>query len=92
MEVLAKLLEFKYMADNDDPGGFKYAQIGLELAVGVGLGFWCGYRLDLRFATIPWFTLAGSAVGFAAGLYLVVMELPGEKNFKAKTGGQRPKL
>ncbi len=54
---------------------WNYAQIGLELAVAVLLGFWAGYRLDLRLGTSPWLMLGGAAAGLAAGFYLVAREL-----------------
>lgn len=55
---------------------FKYAQIGLELAVGVGLGFFAGYWLDLKLNSAPWLMLAGAAAGLAAGFYLMLQSLP----------------
>ena len=80
------------MGEKEDVSYYKYAQIGLELAAGGGLGFWAGYRLDLRFGTAPWLMLLGAAVGMAAGFYLVVRELPGEKDFKSgkKQPGDKP--
>jgi len=53
----------------------KHAQIGLELAAAVLLGFWGGYKLDVRLGTAPWLMLAGAAAGLAAGFYLVLREL-----------------
>ena len=70
------------MVEKEDVSYYKYAQVGLELAAGVGLGFWAGYRLDLRFGTAPWLMLARPR-GMAAGFYLVVRELPGKKILKA---------
>lgn len=52
-----------------------YAQIGLELAGAVLLGFFGGYWLDLRLGTLPWLTLAGAAAGIAGGFFLVAREL-----------------
>ena len=80
------------MKNGEDISYYKYAQIGLELAGGVGLGFWGGYKLDARFGSSPWLMLAGSAVGMAAGFFLVLRELPGEKDFKSgkKDGGEQP--
>ena len=54
---------------------WKYAQIGLELAVSVLLGFWAGYWLDGKLGTSPWLMLGCSAGGMAAGFYLVISEL-----------------
>ena len=78
------------MGEKEDVSYYKYAQIGLELAAGVGLGFWAGYRLDARFGTSPWLMLAGAAVGMAAGFYLVVRELPREKDFKSGKKDPKP--
>ncbi|HAT73320.1 MAG TPA: hypothetical protein DCS63_10955 [Elusimicrobia bacterium] len=59
---------------------WKYAQIGLELAAAVLLGFWAGYQLDKKAGTAPWLMLGGAAGGMGAGFYLVVRELfSGEK-------------
>jgi ATP synthase protein I len=76
------------MTNGGEYGYLKYAQIGLELAAGVGLGFWCGYRLDARFGTSPWLMLAGSASGLAAGFYLMIKALPGEKG--GESGKKEP--
>ena len=67
---------------NEDESWFKYAQVGLELAAAVGLGLWAGYRLDARLGSSPWAMLAGAAAGLAAGFYLVLRQLPREKEFR----------
>lgn len=65
----------------------KHAQIGLELAAAVLLGFWGGYKLDVRLGTAPWLMLAGAAAGLAAGFYLVLRELfAKEKEEKGEEG------
>ena len=51
------------MKDGEDISYYKYVQIGLELAAGVGLGFWAGYRLDQKLGSAPWLMLAGAAAG-----------------------------
>ena len=61
------------MEDKDNY--WKYAQIGLELAVSVMAGFWGGYWLDKKLGTAPWLMLGGAAGGLAGGFYLVVREL-----------------
>jgi len=61
------------VADKDNY--WNYAQIGLELAAAVLLGFWGGYQLDKKLGTAPWLMLAGAAAGMAAGFYLVAREL-----------------
>lgn len=67
------------LVKNGDDGYFKYAQIGLELAGAVLLGFFCGYKLDAYLGTSPWLMLTGSAAGLGGGFYLVIRELPKEK-------------
>jgi ATP synthase protein I len=59
------------MPKPDDSNWGKFASIGLEAAVGVGLGLAVGYWIDKRFKTDPWGTLIGAALGFAAGMYLL---------------------
>ncbi len=78
------------MKDGEDISYYKYVQIGLELAAGVGLGFWAGYRLDQKLGSAPWLMLAGAAAGLGAGFFLVLRELPREKDFKSgkKDGGE----
>jgi ATP synthase protein I len=62
------------MADNGDPRPGRWIGIGLEIAVGVGLGALVGWWLDEKFATAPWGVLVGSMLGLAAGLYLLIKE------------------
>lgn len=54
---------------------WKYAQIGIQLAVSVLVGFWAGYSLDAEFGTSPWLMLGGAAAGIAGGFYLAAKEL-----------------
>ncbi|MFA7008526.1 MAG: AtpZ/AtpI family protein [Elusimicrobiales bacterium] len=75
------------MQAKNDMDYYKYLQIGLELAAGVGLGLWAGYRLDARFGSAPWLMLAGAAAGLGAGFYLVLRELPAEKDYKSGKKG-----
>ena len=63
------------MSGQPDQNYWKYAQIGLELAASVLLGFWAGYWLDGKMGTSPWLMLGGAAGGMAAGFYLVMKEL-----------------
>ncbi|MCX5792488.1 MAG: AtpZ/AtpI family protein [Elusimicrobia bacterium] len=54
---------------------WKYAQIGLELAAAVLLGFFGGYWLDKKLGSAPWLMLGGAAAGLAGGFYSVLREL-----------------
>ncbi len=42
--------------------------IGMELAITVSLGYYGGKYLDAKFATEPWFLLAGVLIGLAVGV------------------------
>jgi F0F1-type ATP synthase assembly protein I len=52
----------------------RYLGIGLEVAVGVGLGIVVGRYLDRRFGWEPWGTFACTMLGLAAGMYLLIKE------------------
>ena len=54
---------------------WQYAQIGLELAGAVLLGFWGGWWLDKKLGTAPWLMLGGAAAGLGGGFYMVAREL-----------------
>ena len=40
---------------------------GLELGIAAGIGLYIGFKLDERFDTTPWFTIALLMAGIAAG-------------------------
>ena len=61
--------------DSDDANWGRYAGVGLEVAVGVGLGAAIGYWLDKRFDTRPWCLVCGSMLGLAGGMYLLIKEV-----------------
>lgn len=48
-------------------GSVSLASVGLEFGVSVGGGGLLGLYLDGRFATAPWCTVAGVALGLAVG-------------------------
>lgn len=58
---------------------WKYAQIGIELALFVLLGFAAGWKLDQKFGTSPWLLLGCSGLGMAAGFYSVFREIREDK-------------
>ena len=47
---------------------------GLEVAVGVGLGYFAGNWFDHRFDCKPWGLLVGVLLGCAGGMYLLIKE------------------
>ena len=58
----------------DEPGWGKYLGIGLETAVGVGLGYAIGLWLDKKFGWSPWGIVVGTLAGVAGGMYLLIKE------------------
>ena len=52
----------------------KYLGVGLEIAVGVGLGYIVGNWLDKKYGWSPTGTLVGTMVGLAGGMYLLIKE------------------
>jgi F0F1-type ATP synthase assembly protein I len=60
------------MADPKSPTWGTYLTTGFESAVGVGLGYLVGQWLDKRYGWTPWGTVAGSMLGLASGMYLLI--------------------
>jgi F0F1-type ATP synthase assembly protein I len=61
------------MPDNNEPNLGRYLGMGLEVAVGVGLGSLVGWWLDKRYQW-SWGMVIGAMIGLAAGLYLLIRE------------------
>ena len=53
----------------------RLSSVGLVLAISVGLGAWGGVWLDERWATHPWMTVLGVALGSAAGFVQLAKEV-----------------
>ena len=51
---------------------WKYAHLGMQLGLTFLAFFGIGFWLDGRYSTSPWFTLGGTFVGFAAGMYYLI--------------------
>ena len=65
------------MAKSDkgnDPQHGNMAMVGLQVAVGVGLGIIVGTWLDKRYGWQPWGTTIGAMLGLGGGLYLLIKE------------------
>ena len=52
----------------------RYLGIGLEIAVGVTIGYFVGRWLDKRYGWKDYGTLAGVMVGLAGGMYLLIKD------------------
>jgi hypothetical protein len=52
----------------------RYLGIGLEMAIGVGLGFAVGSWLDRRYGWNNIGTLVGVGLGLAAGMYVLIKD------------------
>ena len=63
------------MAKNqDDQNWGQYLGVGLQMAVGAGLGWLVGSWLDRKYGWTPWGMTIGVLVGLAAGMYLLIKE------------------
>jgi len=60
---------------DDNPNWGSMSGIGLQVAVGVGLGVLIGLWLDRKFDWSPWGMLIGLALGLAGGLYSMFREV-----------------
>ncbi|MCC7351894.1 MAG: AtpZ/AtpI family protein [Phycisphaerales bacterium] len=61
------------MPDNNEPNLGRYLGMGLEVAVGVGLGSLVGWWLDKRYQW-SWGMVIGAMIGLAGGMYLLIRE------------------
>ncbi len=62
------------MPKNDDANWGKLAAMGMEVAVGVGLGALIGSWIDHKRHSDPWGVLIGTGLGFAAGMYMLIKD------------------
>jgi len=53
-------------------GGGALGGLAITMGALAGLGIYLGYRLDVRFGTSPWLTVAGAFVGLGAAFFEVV--------------------
>jgi ATP synthase protein I len=59
--------------DQDTNWG-RYAGVGLQMLVGVGLGYAIGNWLDKKYGWTPWGVMVGTMLGLAAGMYLLIKD------------------
>ncbi len=62
------------MPKDDQTDWGHFMGLGLQMAIGVGLGLWVGSRLDRRYGWSPWGTLVCTMLGMAGGMYLMIKE------------------
>lgn len=62
------------MAGNDDGNVGRNLAYGLQIAIGVTLGYLAGDWCDRRYGTAPWGLVIGVMLGLAAGMYLMIKE------------------
>ena len=62
------------MPQDDQPSPGRFVGIGLQVAVGVGLGVLVGRWLDNRYGWAPWGLLIGVMLGLASGMYLLIKD------------------
>ncbi|MGM0506483.1 MAG: AtpZ/AtpI family protein [Bacteroidota bacterium] len=55
-----------------DQDSLKYLSLGAEIAAGLAIPLWVGYKLDDWLETSPWFLLGGSVAGLVIllGIFL----------------------
>jgi F0F1-type ATP synthase assembly protein I len=59
---------------NQDSDWGKYLGLGLETAIGAGIGYAVGAWLDRRYGWAPWGVTVGTLLGVFAGMYLLIKE------------------
>ena len=59
---------------DDDVNWGKMAGIGLQVAVGVTIGYFVGRWLDRRYGWTPRGMMTGSMIGLAGGMYLLIKD------------------
>ena len=57
-----------------EPDWGRFAGIGLQVAVGAGLGALVGSWLDKKYGWSPWGVTVGVMLGVIAGLYLLIKD------------------
>ena len=62
------------MPDDDNTNWGKMAGIGLQVAIGVGLGYFVGHWLDKRYGWHERGAIIGPMIGLAGGMYLLIKD------------------
>ena len=64
----------KGKGSDPDPGWGRHLGVGLQMLVGVGLGFVVGTWLDKRYGWSPWGVMVCTMLGLASGMYLLIKD------------------
>jgi F0F1-type ATP synthase assembly protein I len=67
----------------------RYAHLGFQLALSLGLFLLAGWWLDGRLGTTPLLTIIGAMLGAAAGFYSMIHQLTGSSGRSAPGDGER---
>jgi len=59
---------------DEDPGWGKHLGVGLQILVGVVLGYFAGSWLDRKYGWSPWGVVACTMLGLAGGMYLLIKD------------------
>jgi F0F1-type ATP synthase assembly protein I len=62
------------MPDGDDTNWGKFAGMGLQVTVGVGLGYFIGHWLDKRYGWESRGVVICTMIGLVGGLYLLIKD------------------
>jgi len=63
-----------HMPKDEDVNWGRFAGVGLQMLVGVGLGLIVGKWFDRRFGSEPWGLMIGVMLGLAGGMYLLIKD------------------
>lgn len=72
--VLKRIGSVLMSKNRDQQNWGQYLGMGLQMAVGVGLGLIVGNWLDNRYGWSPWGVMIGVMLGLGGGMYLLIKE------------------
>ena len=59
---------------DDDTSWGRHLGVGLQMLVGVALGFFAGNWLDKKYGWSPWGVMVCTMLGLASGMYLLIKD------------------
>jgi hypothetical protein len=62
------------MPDSTEPQWGRFLGLGLQIAIGAGVGYFVGAWLDRKYAWNGYGALGGVMLGVTAGLYLLIKD------------------